>query len=94
MLAATVIIKAITHYKFFYYTSQMSVKNVQFHDMKYKMLTKSLNSPHNPTGKVFTKGELEIIAGECCSRNCLAITDEVCTPLLCTISGFKHDIVA
>ncbi|KAJ7973029.1 putative Aminotransferase ybdL [Quillaja saponaria] len=36
-----------------------------------------LNSPHNPTGKVFTKDELEIIAGACCSRNCLAITDEV-----------------
>ncbi|XP_054802407.1 uncharacterized protein LOC129306086 isoform X2 [Prosopis cineraria] len=36
-----------------------------------------LNSPHNPTGKVFTKGELEAIAGACCSRNCLAITDEV-----------------
>ncbi|KAE9589479.1 hypothetical protein Lal_00000239 [Lupinus albus] len=36
-----------------------------------------LNSPHNPTGKVFTKEELETIAGACCSRNCLAITDEV-----------------
>lgn len=36
-----------------------------------------LNSPHNPTGKVFTKDELETIAGACCSRNCLAITDEV-----------------
>ncbi|KAL9318857.1 hypothetical protein ACSQ67_015374 [Phaseolus vulgaris] len=88
MLAATVIIKAITHYKFFYYTSQMSVKNVQFHDMKYKMLTKSLNSPHNPTGKVFTKGELEIIAGECCSRNCLAITDEVYEHI--TYDNLKH----
>ncbi|KAK7269638.1 hypothetical protein RIF29_22372 [Crotalaria pallida] len=36
-----------------------------------------LNSPHNPTGKVFTNDELETIAGACCSRNCLAITDEV-----------------
>ncbi|XP_059625620.1 uncharacterized protein LOC132268794 [Cornus florida] len=36
-----------------------------------------LNSPHNPTGKVFTKDELEIIAGACCTRDCLAITDEV-----------------
>ncbi|PON72433.1 LL-diaminopimelate aminotransferase [Trema orientale] len=36
-----------------------------------------LNSPHNPTGKVFTKDELEVIVGECCRRNCLAITDEV-----------------
>ncbi|XP_061338454.1 uncharacterized protein LOC133285261 [Gastrolobium bilobum] len=36
-----------------------------------------LNSPHNPTGKVFTQDELETIAGACCSRNCFAITDEV-----------------
>ncbi|KAL2556654.1 Pyridoxal phosphate (PLP)-dependent transferase superfamily protein [Forsythia ovata] len=36
-----------------------------------------LNSPHNPTGKVFTKDELEIIAGACQTWNILAITDEV-----------------
>uniref|UniRef100_A0A6N2M9S9 Aminotransferase class I/classII large domain-containing protein n=2 Tax=Salix viminalis TaxID=40686 RepID=A0A6N2M9S9_SALVM len=36
-----------------------------------------LNSPHNPTGKVFTKDELETIAGACCRRDCIAITDEV-----------------
>ncbi|XP_057758487.1 uncharacterized protein LOC130979139 isoform X3 [Arachis stenosperma] len=36
-----------------------------------------LNSPHNPTGKVFTKEELETIARACCSQDCLAITDEV-----------------
>ncbi|XP_028053357.1 uncharacterized protein LOC114257764 isoform X1 [Camellia sinensis] len=36
-----------------------------------------LNSPHNPTGKVFTKNELETIAGACHTRDCLAITDEV-----------------
>ncbi|KAK2649583.1 hypothetical protein Ddye_017072 [Dipteronia dyeriana] len=36
-----------------------------------------LNSPHNPTGKVFSRDELEIIAGACCTRDCLAITDEV-----------------
>ncbi|XP_027935073.1 uncharacterized protein LOC114190404 [Vigna unguiculata] len=47
-----------------------------------------LNSPHNPTGKVFTKGELEIIAGECCSRNCLAITDEVYEHV--TYDNLKH----
>jgi len=60
-------------------------KKCQFYDMNYKMLTENVNSPHNPTGKVFTKGELEIIAGECCSRNCLAITDEVCTSLHCFV---------
>ncbi|KAL6339767.1 hypothetical protein AAG906_034853 [Vitis piasezkii] len=36
-----------------------------------------LNSPHNPTGKVFTKDELEIISGACLTKDCLAITDEV-----------------
>lgn len=35
------------------------------------------HSPQNPTGKVFTKDELEIIAGACCRWDCLAITDEV-----------------
>lgn len=47
-----------------------------------------LNSPHNPTGKVFTKEELEIIAGECCSRDCLAITDEVYEHI--TFDNLKH----
>ncbi|KAH7517005.1 hypothetical protein FEM48_Zijuj09G0016100 [Ziziphus jujuba var. spinosa] len=36
-----------------------------------------LNSPQNPTGKVFTGDELEIIAEICRIRNCMAITDEV-----------------
>ncbi|KAF3779338.1 putative N-succinyldiaminopimelate aminotransferase [Nymphaea thermarum] len=36
-----------------------------------------LNSPHNPTGKVFTIDEMTAIAGACCDMDCLAITDEV-----------------
>ncbi|CAI9104905.1 OLC1v1003697C3 [Oldenlandia corymbosa var. corymbosa] len=36
-----------------------------------------LNSPHNPTGKVFSKNELEIIAGACTTWDILAVTDEV-----------------
>ncbi|XP_068338423.1 uncharacterized protein [Pyrus communis] len=47
-----------------------------------------LNSPHNPTGKVFTKDELEIIAEECRARNCLAITDEVYEHI--TFNNAKH----
>jgi N-succinyldiaminopimelate aminotransferase len=36
-----------------------------------------LNSPHNPTGKVFTEAELEVVA-DCCRRHDLvAVTDEV-----------------
>jgi aminotransferase len=36
-----------------------------------------LNSPNNPTGKVFTRRELEIIAGLCQEFDALAITDEI-----------------
>ena len=35
------------------------------------------HSPHNPTGKVFTKDDLEIIAGACRTWDILAVTDEV-----------------
>ncbi|KAF2304737.1 hypothetical protein GH714_037766 [Hevea brasiliensis] len=51
-----------------------------------------LNSPQNPTGKVFTKDELEIIAGACCRRDCLAITDEVYEHL--TYENIKHKSLA
>jgi N-succinyldiaminopimelate aminotransferase len=36
-----------------------------------------LNSPHNPTGKVFAPAELALIAELCCARDILAVTDEV-----------------
>jgi aminotransferase len=36
-----------------------------------------LNSPNNPTGKVFSREELECIAGLCQEFDCLAITDEI-----------------
>lgn len=36
-----------------------------------------LNSPHNPTGKVFGLDELDIIAEACLKSDCLAVTDEV-----------------
>jgi aspartate/methionine/tyrosine aminotransferase len=36
-----------------------------------------LNSPNNPTGKVFTRAELELIAGLCQEFDTLAITDEI-----------------
>ncbi len=36
-----------------------------------------LNSPNNPTGKVFTREELEFIAGLCREFDALAITDEI-----------------
>lgn len=36
-----------------------------------------VNTPHNPTGKVFSRAELEEIAGLCREREAIAITDEV-----------------
>jgi aspartate/methionine/tyrosine aminotransferase len=36
-----------------------------------------LNSPHNPTGKVFTRAELETIAGICQEFDLVAFTDEI-----------------
>jgi aspartate/methionine/tyrosine aminotransferase len=36
-----------------------------------------VNTPHNPTGKVFTRAELEQIAALCQRWNAVAITDEI-----------------
>ena len=36
-----------------------------------------LNSPHNPTGKVFTRAELALIAELCVGHDAYALTDEV-----------------
>jgi N-succinyldiaminopimelate aminotransferase len=36
-----------------------------------------VNSPHNPTGKVFSRAELELIADACTRHDLLAVTDEV-----------------
>jgi aminotransferase len=36
-----------------------------------------INTPNNPTGKVFSRAELQEIAGLCMRWDCLAITDEI-----------------
>jgi aspartate/methionine/tyrosine aminotransferase len=36
-----------------------------------------LNSPHNPTGKVFTRAELEAIANLCQEFDCYVFTDDI-----------------
>jgi aspartate/methionine/tyrosine aminotransferase len=36
-----------------------------------------LNSPNNPTGRVFSRKQLEVIAGLCEEFDCLLITDEI-----------------
>jgi aspartate/methionine/tyrosine aminotransferase len=47
-----------------------------------------LNSPNNPTGKVFTRAELELIAGLCQEFDALAITDEIYEHIL--YEGASH----
>ena len=51
-----------------------------------------LNTPHNPTGKVFTRGELELIADLCRTFDALAVTDEVYEHIL--YDGIGHTSIA
>ena len=47
-----------------------------------------LNTPNNPTGKVFTRSELELIRDLCVEFNVLAITDEIYEHIL--YDGTQH----
>jgi len=57
-----------------------------------------VNSPHNPTGKVFSRNELDAIAATCVEHDLLAVTDEVYEHLvfdgehipLCTLPGMAE----
>lgn len=49
-----------------------------------------LNTPHNPTGKVFTRAELEQIAALCIERDVIAITDEVYDRIVFPDTGAAH----
>jgi len=51
-----------------------------------------INTPNNPTGKVFTKSELEEIAKLCIKWDCYAITDEIYEHIL--YDGEKHISIA
>ncbi|GLY71951.1 pyridoxal phosphate-dependent aminotransferase [Actinoallomurus iriomotensis] len=51
-----------------------------------------LNSPHNPTGTVFSRAELEIIADLCREHDLVAVTDEVYEYL--TFDGSEHVPIA
>ena len=51
-----------------------------------------VNTPHNPTGKVFTRAELELIAALCQEYDVLAIVDEVYDRL--TYDGAEHVALA
>jgi len=49
-----------------------------------------LNSPHNPTGKVFTADELRLIAQLCQEYGAYAVTDEVYEHLVFTDAASPH----
>ncbi len=51
-----------------------------------------VNTPNNPTGKVFTRAELELIRDLCVEFNVLAITDEIYEHIL--YDGTKHIAMA
>lgn len=51
-----------------------------------------INTPHNPTGKVFSQEELEFIAALCIEHDVIAITDEVYEHLV--FDGRSHIPVA
>lgn len=51
-----------------------------------------LNTPHNPTGKVFSRTELETIAALCRERDLLVIADEVYDRI--TFDGAEHVSIA
>lgn len=51
-----------------------------------------INTPHNPTGKVFSRAELEIIAKYCQKWNVLAFTDEIYEHIL--YDGNSHVAMA
>ncbi len=51
-----------------------------------------LNTPHNPTGRVFTREELEGVAGLCREFDLVAITDEIYDRII--YDGRKHIPIA
>jgi aminotransferase len=56
-----------------------------FHDHTKAII---LNTPNNPTGKVFSRAELELIRDLCVEFNVLAITDEIYEHIL--YDGTQH----
>jgi aminotransferase len=51
-----------------------------------------LNTPHNPSGRVFTRDELTVIAGLCQEHDAWAFTDEIYEHIL--YSGHHHLLAA
>jgi aspartate/methionine/tyrosine aminotransferase len=47
-----------------------------------------LNTPHNPTGKMFSRAELEFLAQLCCEHDVVVISDEVYSEI--TFDDVRH----
>lgn len=48
-----------------------------------------INTPHNPTGRVFSKAELELVAKLCEQSGCYLISDEIYSKLAFSTSPFE-----
>lgn len=53
-----------------------------------------VNTPHNPVGKVFTKAELEMIAGLAEKHNLLVMADEVVRASIPLSNHYRHEITS
>jgi len=51
-----------------------------------------INTPNNPTGKVFSREELELIGEQCARWNAIAVTDEIYEHIL--YNGRQHVAIA
>jgi aspartate/methionine/tyrosine aminotransferase len=49
-----------------------------------------INTPHNPTGKVFARAELAAIAALCIEHDVIALTDEVYERIIFPDTGAEH----
>ncbi len=62
-------------YKNYEYSIDFDLLNKELEDPKSKILV--LSNPHNPTGNIWSKDELEEIAKLCKKNNVLVISDEI-----------------
>lgn len=68
------------------YSMDFNLLAQQAADPKTKMLI--LCQPHNPVGRLWTKGELQKLAEICLSNNVLMVSDEIHSDLM--LYGHKH----
>ncbi|XP_051855306.1 kynurenine--oxoglutarate transaminase 3 isoform X5 [Antechinus flavipes] len=76
------------------WTSASWILDLEELESKFSSKTKALiiNTPHNPTGKIFSKEELQGIADLCIKYDIICISDEVYEWLVYT--GRKHTKIA